>query len=241
MQPLEMPATWTAWFSTQAPVLPAPAGMPWAWHAAWALVLAGMVVVLAARLPRGVRALLGAAVLLWTLLPGPWSPAFALGLVFQGPSLVTVLLCLRMLWTGLLGAAPHGLTPAPAAAAPAGPTPLGVAWSLCAVLLGWALLLDSFALLPVQLYAAGFGRASLLAVLVVVGGLWVLRGAQTPGLGAGLLLALLLFALWRWPSGNLWDALLDPLLWLCLQVRGLWLLLRAYVFNARPVPAAIRA
>ena len=33
---------------------------------------------------------------------------------------------------------------------------------------------------------------------------------------------LLLFVLTRWPSGNLWDALLDPLLWLGLQVRWAW-------------------
>ena len=32
---------------------------------------------------------------------------------------------------------------------------------------------------------------------------------------------LLLFVLTRWPSGNLWDALLDPLLWLGLQFFGL--------------------
>jgi hypothetical protein len=29
--------------------------------------------------------------------------------------------------------------------------------------------------------------------------------------------ALVVFGLWRWPSGNVWDAVLDPCLWLVLN------------------------
>ena len=47
-------------------------------------------------------------------------------------------------------------------------------------------------------------------------------------------LHLALFALTRLPSGNLWDALLDPLLWLTLQFGWLFSALR------RRWPAATR-
>ena len=45
---------------------------------------------------------------------------------------------------------------------------------------------------------------------------WIVSGAQglrQPAVGS-LLAALILFLLTRWPSGNLWDAVLDPWLWL---------------------------
>ncbi len=232
--PLDMPPAWGGWLSTQSPALPSAAAMPWAWHAAWAVVLAALAVALAARLPRVARAVLGGAVLLWTLAGGAWSPAFALGLVFQAPSLLLVLLCARELFRAW-GATAPGQRPA------SGSATIALAAGLCAVLLGWALLLDSFALLPWPLYAAGFSRASLLVVLLVAGGLWVLRGAAAPGLAGCVLLALLLFVLLRWPSGNLWDALLDPLLWLWLQLRGLWWLLRGRMLSAPPAAPATRA
>lgn len=232
--PLDMPPAWGGWLSTQSPALPSAAALPWAWHAAWAVVLAALAVGLAARLPRVARAVLGGAVLLWTLAGGAWSPAFALGLVFQAPSLMLVLLCARALFRA------WGAT-APGQRSASGPAPLVLAGGLCAVLLGWALLLDSFALLPLQLYAWGFSRASLLVVVGVLGALWLLRGMDAPGLGGCLLVTLLLFVLLRWPSGNLWDALLDPLLWLWLQCRGLWWLLRGRVLSAPPAAPATRA
>jgi hypothetical protein len=60
----------------------------------------------------------------------------------------------------------------------------------------------------------GFGpeaaRAGLLiglaAVVAVVGGL-----PRRASLAA--MASLVLFAVWRLPTGNIWDALLDPLLW----------------------------
>ena len=88
------------------------------------------------------------------------------------------------------------------------------------VLIGWALLLDTLALLPVQLYAWGFSPVG--AVLVLLLGLtpWLLMArAPGSGLGAGVVLvAVLLFVLLRLPSGNVWDAVLDPWLWLALHV-----------------------
>jgi hypothetical protein len=88
-------------------------------------------------------------------------------------------------------------------------------------LLGWALLLDSFAVLPLQLYAWGFSPAALFLVVVVALLPWVVghRMSQFNPLAPGFLVpvAALLFVVWRLPTGNLWDALLDPAAWLALH------------------------
>ena len=227
LQADHMPNALAAWLSAQAPALPAASVLPWAWHLSWAVVLAWLLMAITARLPRAWRWGLSGAVALWTLLPGAASPAQVLGLVWQAPSLVTVLLC----GTGLLAQ----LKPRPAAS----DCRVAALWALCAVLLGWALLLDTLALLPVQLYAAGFSASSLLVAVLVLGLPWVAWGGANRTLAVCLLLALVVFAALRWPTGNLWDALLDPLLWLWLQARGLWKLLR-YTLRNRSAPPAIR-
>jgi hypothetical protein len=91
----------------------------------------------------------------------------------------------------------------------------GLLWSLLA--LGYLLLLDTFAVLPLQLYAWGFSPALLLGLLALSLLPWLLRGTALAGQGSQRWLlpaALLLFAATRLPTGNLWDALLDPWLWL---------------------------
>jgi hypothetical protein len=95
-----------------------------------------------------------------------------------------------------------------------------LALAILAVLLGWALLLDTLALLPVQLYAWGF--SPLAAGLVAVGALlpWVLarRSLRATDWRMGVVpLAVLMLVVWRLPSGNAWDAVLDPCLWLVLH------------------------
>jgi hypothetical protein len=89
------------------------------------------------------------------------------------------------------------------------------------VLLGWALLLDSLALLPVQLYAWGFSPAAV--GLVLLAGLvpWAIGAGKRP-LGRSrewvVPVAVLVFVVLRLPTGNVWDAVLDPWLWLVLHV-----------------------
>jgi hypothetical protein len=88
------------------------------------------------------------------------------------------------------------------------------------VLLGYLLLLDTFAVLPLQIYTWGFSPVLLLGLtaLALLPGL--LRGRTSGATGPALWiapLALLLFAATRLPTGNVWDALLDPWLWLLLQ------------------------
>ena len=78
--------------------------------------------------------------------------------------------------------------------------------------IGWLLLLDTLALLPVQLYALGFhpltgGLMLLLGLLpCIVHGATSWRDEWVRVLPA----AVVLFVLSRWPSGNVWDAVLDP-------------------------------
>jgi hypothetical protein len=96
--------------------------------------------------------------------------------------------------------------------------------------LGWVLLLDTFAVLPLQLYAWGFSPAAPVLVMVMVLLPWVFaRGAQ-PFFSAQLLLpcAVLLFVLLRLPTGNVWDAVLDPGLWIALHGVALRMALRRW-------------
>jgi hypothetical protein len=211
--------------------------MPWlpqqhtlalARHLLWALVLGGAVSWLLRRRTRPVRLATLALVVLWASLPGPLSASYWLGLAFQLPSLTSAalgLLAMGMALRPVPGLAPGLTTPET--------RPLWRTLRWLAVGLGWLLLLDLLALLPLALYPWGFGTPALaLALLVLLPLGWRfggLRSAQPTLLMAAALL--LVFVLTRWPSGNLWDALLDPLLWLGLQLQ---MLLNLRQRRARP-------
>lgn len=220
------PGGWGALLlSTDAPALPAVWAMQAGLRLGWALLLAlGMAwrldafharAAAAHQLPLWLRRALVVATALWTLLPGPLSPAYWLGLAFGMPSLASLLLGAWLLRQRLISAAP-GLALLP------------TGWLLAAVLLGYALLLDTFALLPLQLYAWGFSPLALLVLLALSLWAWLVQAPMATGSHAALWcapLALLLFAATRLPTGNVWDALLDPWLWLLLQallLRRLW-------------------
>ena len=202
---------------------------------AWAVVLATLVMwaltSATARFRRtGAPARIGAIVLSLALmfLPGEWSPAYWLGLVFHLPSLMLVALCLvRMcLRRADLNASP-ALTPR-------------LSWL---VVLGGALLYaDTFGVLSLQIYALGFDPW--MAPIAALGlGAWAfyrLRHAMAPGWGLALLISVLGYCLLRLPSGNLFDAVLDPILW----IAALWSVLRDLLHRlrasagARPTAAA---
>lgn len=197
-----------ALLSTQTPLL------PWPWvdrlylPLAWGLALASVAIWLLQR--RGVsnarlKSWLPLALILWCLWPGMASPSYWLGLAFRAPGLVLTLLCA---WAVLLHYKPHWLMPAPFDALRR--------WAWMLVLLGWVLLLDTLAVWPVSLYSLGFAPLTL-GVLVLTGLLpWLLRGVRD--LSGLLVAALVLYVLLRLPSGNVWDALLDPWLWILLQI-----------------------
>lgn len=223
------------------PLLPNPTAMRLALPAVWALVLGSGTLLMAGKLARPYQWGAALLVMAWTLLPGGTSPAYWLGLAFQTPSLMSAAICLA--W--LLTRARRG----PAA-------DVGVAHAQMQALtllaaagmgLGWVLLLDTLAWLPVSVYAWGFSAAAFGAVAVLAVLLWVVQGGAgknqcLPGRGSALLLlsVLALFVLTRLPTGNVWDALLDPWLWGALQLR--WLISATGRLGAgKHAPPATRA
>ena len=200
--------------STNAPVLPT-LWVTQLWQSlGWSVVLAWLAVVVVHRFSSHRVVHAGAALVMavWTWLPGPWSPDYWLALAFQTPSVLTVLLCGLVLWQTL-----------DRRTAVAGQDVTRTAgWRVlvwASVLLGWALLLDTFALLPVQLYGWGFNPlvVALVAVLVLMPWLVSSHASRARAEDWMPLIAVLLFVLTRLPTGNVWDAVLDPWLWLVLQ------------------------
>lgn len=173
-------------------------------HLAWGIVLAALISALWPRawpLSRlGIAAITVLALVLQHL-PGELAPAYWLGLAFQWPSALLVGLSLLMLhfaWQG---------TPEK--------TAMPCALAVLIAVAGAALYLDAIGLLTQGFFYWCFGArgapivALLLAVLCSVA---IVRG-RARAQSVVVLGALLLFAGPRLPTGNLWDTLLDPLLW----------------------------
>jgi len=173
---------------------------------AWAVVLAALVVSVwppAWRLPRRALAAIVAGSCVLMALPGSASGAWHLALAFQYPSGLLLGLCAAALlrrWRGA-GAGAGALLPVSAAAVLA--------------VLGTVLYLDAFGLLSRGWYYAGFGPNGAPLVSLLLGGAcaWSFVQGRRREQAAALLGAVALFSLARLPSGNLWDAVLDPLLW----------------------------
>ena len=190
-----------------------PVATTWAWPLGWACVAAASVWWCWPRTQGVVKGSVWwvwgvAGLVAWLALwpQGGWSGYAALA--FQSPSLLSVVWALAMLGRAL------GLAPA----RDDDPLPAPAWYCLCA--LGWCLTLDTLNLWPhgwdVSLYAWGFSAAALwLSAGVVMllacyqWGAWVWQ--------AVVLLAL--YAVLRWPTGNTWDAWLDPAVWLCAHVQ----------------------
>ena len=208
---------WSSWVDLP-PVLPSLAWSQWLARISWALVVVWIGTGLSGRFSLAVRRALGLVLLVWMLLPSPWSPDYWLGLTFRIPSLTTDLLValalMRALGPNLFRSETQHLLQ----------QPLWRALAAVGVILGYLLLLDTLALLPWQMYRAGFGTLTF-AVLGLLAFLpccvWLLQRqrASSAGQAAILALVLLLYCVTRLPSGNVWDALLDPCLWLVLQVQ----------------------
>jgi hypothetical protein len=208
--------------ATDAPLLPTGAMVWTGMRIAWSVVIVWIGVTLytrwwpaeanTAQLPRWAVAALLAA---WAWLPGPYASAYWLGLAFQMPSLSTVLLCSAWLFQNLAGTGKSNSYPTRA------PSLRAMAMAGVGVLAGWALLLDTLAILPVQLYAAGFSPlAAGLAMVCALMALAVGNADRPPGASHAWVVpaALVLFVACRLPTGNMWDAVLDPWLWVALQV-----------------------
>ena len=220
--------------ATDTPVLPS-SGLLKTWLLlGWALALAWLGSGLVGRYWSGtpVQKVATAVVLaVWAFAPAPYSSAYWLGLAFQAPSVLTVLLCAGLLYQDLVpsaqecGGAPNGKFLQHGLLVPV--------LALIGVLTGWALLLDTFALLPVQLYALGFSPVALGLALLCAFVPWIVLGSSMRPCSYrawAVAVALLVFVLWRLPTGNVWDAVLDPWLWLALHiylVRMVWARVKA--------------
>lgn len=173
-------------------------------RAAWVIVLAALAIAVWPRsrqLSRSTIVLLFIGAVALNAFPNEASLSYWLGLAFKWPSGLLVGLCLAKLYFAWNGASDQAAMPVSLAA------PLAIT--------GLALYLDTMGLLSQGFYYVGFGPigAPLLALFFAVACcIAVALGHIRPPVLA-LLLALTIFALLRLPTGNLWDALLDPILW----------------------------
>jgi hypothetical protein len=187
-------------------------------HLGWALTLSALTLFFLKAAPRLLRYSLGLGVFLLSIAPTSWSISHWLGLAYQTPSLVFQILSLLYLLRLSKGstAGQNGTT-------------LVYRWPtavlLLACLTGWALALDTFAKLSIQLYALGYSKDLSVGLLLVAMLIWIFgkfhpsaqSGRRFAELAVILLIAILIHTLTRLPSGNLWDAVLDPWLWLVAQ------------------------
>lgn len=219
----------TLLFASDNPVLPHPLALQLALHGVWAVLLGSAMLWLAGRLAPPYRWGAAGLVALWTLLPGEISPAFWLGLAFQTPSVMSVLLGLGWLWRSYRLAPGAALNAVSRRALP---------WLAgLGIVLGWVLLFDTLAWWPLSVYAWGFSAAAVGAVALAAALLWGISGQAVWALP---LAVLTLFVATRLPTGNVWDALLDPWLWGALQGGWLVSLVRRWR-AARHVSPATRA
>lgn len=168
---------------------------------AWALVVAALLLAVLPAVAQRTKLLIVGASVVSMLLPGAASPAYWLTLAFQYPSGLLAGCAMVSLQARWQGRRPRFTLPA------------GLALGLAAI--GLVMYLDTFGVLALGLYYGGFNpvAAPLLACAAAIGfAVNVWRG-HAAGAAAAMLIAVLLFSLLRLPTGNLWDALLDPLLW----------------------------
>ena len=215
--------------SARMPAFPGAGAMQLARHIIWACILGGGGLVLARQLGLRWRSLGAAVLVAWVLVPGPMSPAYWLSLAFQTPSLVSAAWCL---WLGL--GVQHRADADPVRRNPAHQRILTL-WTLAGIVLGWILLLDTLALWPVPVYAWGYGTSALAGTALLACAPFLSAPA---GWRASLaaVLVLTVYVLTRLPSGNLWDAVLDPWLWVALQLGMLSQTVR-WIRARRAVPA----
>ena len=197
-------------------------------HLGWALTLgAGAVLLLRTTKVTNVtsRRIVALLIALLCLLPNEWSPSWWLGLAFQTPSLTLQGLCGLYLYQHLK-IQPATTIPLPESTTTTGEAPWPLSLLLVAIISGWVLALDTFALFDIALYAIGFTPYAVLAALFFACLLQLISArsghAQNTRhyreLAAIVLIATLVHLLLRLPTGNVWDALLDPWLWVIAHV-----------------------
>ncbi len=205
---MDLQTLWHSFIATSSPLLPSTDLARWALPVFWAAVLVFVALYVTKSLSKPRGKWIAFAVATWAVIPGPLSPPYWLGLAFQLPSLMTVILCAMVLasyWrqgtpqpTVRITSAVHGL----------------------GILLGWLLLLDTFLVLPFSLYRWGYSPVALAVLSVMATGLWAWHRASRASGAALVMIVLALFVVTRLPSGNVFDAVIDPWLWFALQFKA---------------------
>lgn len=214
---MDLHSLWAAFISTSAPAQPGAVLTRWAFPVFWCVVLVfgALFVTRSLAKPRGKW--IAVVVAVWAFMPGGWSPTYWLGLAFQMPSLMAVVLCTDALAAHVRRSR---LADAQGDFSHDGPAlMLGssvVHW--LGILLGLVLLLDTFLVFPFSLYRWGHSTLMLAFFAGIAASLWFWGRAGRAGL---VLLALALFVITRLTTGNVFDALIDPWLWLALVVGAL--------------------
>ncbi|MCX8521857.1 MAG: hypothetical protein ORN28_10025 [Rhodoferax sp.] len=200
---------WTVLVARDAPALPNPTLLRYSLLLSWLPAIGLFGAVLGWKFSWQMRRALALLFMLGALATafGPLQSMHWLGLAFQSLSFPAMLLCALALYPVLAGPDLPIRQRVPVE------NRVSIGYLLLAVLPGYVLLLDTFALLPLQMYAWGFGRMALFCLLLL-GLLPLVLALATPKWWVLVPASLLLFAATRLPTGNVWDALLDPWLWL---------------------------
>lgn len=217
---------WAALLVTDTPALPGALLMQYYLHLSWIFPFSLLAAFAGWKLPLHARRIFSIVVGSVCVFAGSAFPMYWLGLAFQAPSISAVLL-LGMVYIAAMKA-PGKLA--------VGHDASGINIRVLSVLVlpGYLLLLDTFAVLPWQIYAWGFSPLALLCLLTLSLLPGVLHGARKPMSAPEAWvapIALLFFAVTRLPTGNVWDALIDPWLWFFLN----GMLLRAFYLRWRGV------
>lgn len=220
-------------WEASASITPSLSALSVGMHLGWALTLGAGAVFLLRTTNVTSRRIVALLIALLCLLPNEWSPSWWLGLAFQTPSLTLQGLCGLYLYEHLRIQA--GTTmPLTDTTTPAVQARWPLSLLLVAIVAGWVLALDTFAFFDIALYAIGFTPYAVLAALFLACLLQLISArsghAQSTRhyreLAAIVLIATLVHLLLRLPTGNLWDALLDPWLWIIAHGLAIYVVLR---------------
>lgn len=202
-------------------------------HIGWAMVLGAGAVFLLRSTSIKTRISVALLITLLCLLPNDWSPSWWFGLAFQTPSLVLQGLCAAYLYQQFTTQ-----TNTPILATDTTPPAVPRGWPIgllsVAIIAGWLLALDTFAVFNISLYAIGFTPYAILAALFFACLLQLIsarsehaqRTRHYRDLAAITLIAIVVHLLLRLPTGNMWDALLDPWLWIVAHAMAIFRLLK---------------
>jgi len=220
-------------WQASASITPSLSALSFGMHLGWALALGAVSVFLLRTFNITTRRTVALVIILLCILPSEWSPSWWLGLAFQTPSLTLQGLCGLYLYQQLFLQA-GAEVPLPDSSTPTARTTWPLGLLLAVIVAGWIFALDTFAFFDISLYAIGFTPYAVLAALFFACLLQLISarsGHAQPTrhyrqLATIVLIATIVHLLLRLPTGNMWDALLDPWLWLLAHGLAIYLLLK---------------